>query len=173
VTQPTVEVEIEDDAWTRALPDAEAVVRNAAQAALTHISAHPGGSRDPGLSREAGGMSGSLVTVLLADDAAVQDLNARFRGKDAPTNVLSFPAAESARPHLGDIALAYGVCAAEAGAQNKSLSDHLAHLTVHGLLHLLGYDHEADSAAEVMEDMERSILTPLGVRDPYAWDADA
>ena len=152
-----IEIEIEDAAWSAALPECEAVVRQAAEAALT-------------VADEAGEAS---LTVLLTDDPTVQDLNLRFRAKDKPTNVLSFPAAESAGPYLGDVAMAYGVCAAEARCQHKSLGDHLSHLTVHGVLHLLGYDHEADSEAEVMEDMERSILKRLGVRDPYAWAADA
>lgn len=150
-----IAVEIEDEAWSRALPDCDAVVRRAARTAL---SAHP---------------DQTGLAVLLADDEALRDLNARFRGKDAPTNVLSFPAAASARPFLGDVALAYGVCAAEAKAQGKSLADHLSHLTVHGVLHLLGYDHEADSEAEAMEQMERLILNTLGVGDPYARDVDA
>jgi probable rRNA maturation factor len=104
----------------------------------------------------------------LADDAAVQDLNARFRDKDRPTNVLSFPAAESAFPHLGDVVLGYAYCAAEAQAQGKTLSDHLSHLVVHGVLHLLGRDHEDDAEAEEMEAEEREILGELGVADPYA-----
>ena len=146
-----IEVEIEDGAWTAALPLAATVVERAASAAL-------------------GAAQGDLV-VLLTDDAAVQDLNARFRGKDRPTNVLSFPAAVSAAPHLGDLVLAYGVCAAEAAAQGKSLADHLSHLTVHGLLHLLGRDHEAVAEAEAMEAEERAILASLGVADPYRTDA--
>lgn len=148
-----IEVEVEDDAWTEALPDAAAVADRAATAAL-------------------GGVGGDVV-VLLTDDAAVQDLNARFRERDRPTNVLSFPAAESAAPHLGDLVLAYGVCAAEAEAQGKSLADHLSHLTVHGVLHLLGRDHEAEAEAEEMEAEERSILASLGVADPYRADAQA
>jgi probable rRNA maturation factor len=108
------------------------------------------------------------VTILLADDATVQDLNARFRGKDAPTNVLSFPAPATAAPHLGDIALAYGVCSREAQAQGKPLAHHLMHLTAHGVLHLLGYDHQSDADAEAMEALERKILAGLGVPDPYA-----
>ena len=151
------EVEIEDEAWTRALADAAAVAERAALAALQ-------ASRDD---------VGPAVAVLLTDDASVQDLNARFRGKDKPTNVLSFPAPASARPHLGDVALAFGVCAREAEEQGKGLADHLSHLTVHGVLHLLGYDHEADDEAEAMEAMERRILNQLGVRDPYAHEADA
>ena len=142
-----IEVEVEDAAWSDALPDAIAVVERAATAAL-------------------GGVEGDVV-VLLTDDAAVRDINARFRGKDRPTNVLSFPATESAAPHLGDLVLAYGVCAAEAGAQGKTLADHLSHLTVHGVLHLLGRDHEDEAEAEAMEAEERSILARLGVSDPY------
>ena len=160
----SVEVEVEDPAWTSALPDAESVVERAALAALDFISAHPRGFE---------GISGLEITVLLTDDAAVHALNAKFRGKDSATNVLSFPAPAFARPHLGDIALAYGVCAAEAKAQGKSLADHLAHLTVHGVLHLLGYDHDADDAAESMEQMERAILKGLGVNDPYVQGSDA
>jgi probable rRNA maturation factor len=148
-----IEVEIEDPAWTAALPEAGAVVGRAAVAAL-------------------GAVEGGVV-VLLTDDAAVRGLNARFRDQDRPTNVLSFPAAESAAPHLGDLVLAYGVCAAEAAVQGKSLADHLAHLTVHGVLHLLGRDHEAEAEAEEMEAEERTILASLGVADPYRADAQA
>ena len=108
-----------------------------------------------------------LLTILLTDDATVQDLNTRFRGKDGPTNVLSFPAPATAAPHLGDIVLAYGVCAREAAEQGKPLARHLMHLTAHGVLHLLGYDHETDADAEVMEALERDILATLGVPDPY------
>ena len=146
-------VEVEDAAWTAALPDVAAVAERAATAAL-------------------GTVEGDVV-VLLTDDAAVQDLNARFRDRDRPTNVLSFPAAASAAPHLGDLVLAYGVCASEAEAQGKTLADHLSHLTVHGVLHLLGRDHEAEAEAEEMEAEERSILATLGVADPYRADAQA
>lgn len=146
-----IEVEIEDPAWSAALPTAATVVEGAAAAAL--------------------GAAAGDVVVLLTDDAAVQDLNARFRGRDRPTNVLSFPAAESAAPHLGDLVLAFGVCAAEAEAQGKTLADHLSHLTVHGVLHLLGRDHEAEAEAEAMEAEERAILASLGVADPYRADA--
>jgi len=110
--------------------------------------------------------------VLLADDSAILELNCNFRGKNTATNVLSFPAAVSARPHLGDIVLAYGVCAREAEAQGKTLAHHLMHLTVHGVLHLLGYDHESDAEAEAMEGIERAVLSKLGVPDPYARPGD-
>ena len=145
-----IEIEVEANDWTVALADVEAVVERAAGAAL-------------------GAVEGDVV-VLLTDDAAVRDLNGRFRDKDRPTNVLSFPAPESAAPHLGDIVLAYGVCAAEAETQGKTLADHLSHLVVHGVLHLLGRDHEDDAEAEEMEAEERDVLARIGVADPYAGD---
>ncbi len=155
-----IEVEVEDAAWGD-LAGVEAIVVSAAEAVLT---SQP--SQDP-FQRSNRAFD---LTVLLTDDTTVRELNARFRNKDAATNVLSFPAAESAQPHLGDVALAYGVCASEAAAQDKPLADHLSHLVVHGVLHLLGYDHQADAPAEAMEAMERDILFKLGVPDPYRQD---
>lgn len=143
-----IEIEVEAEAWADALPSVEAVVETAAKAAL-------------------GTVEGDIV-VLLTDDESVRELNARFRDKDRPTNVLSFPAPENAAPHLGDIVLAYGVCATEAQTQGKTLADHLSHLVVHGVLHLLGHDHEDDAEAEEMEAEEREILAQIGVADPYA-----
>ena len=148
-----IEIEVEADDWAAALPEVEAVVERAATAALGRIEGD--------------------VVVLLTDNAAVRDLNGRFRDKDKPTNVLSFPAPESAAPHLGDIVLAYGVCAEEAVTQKKTLADHLSHLVVHGVLHLLGRDHEDDAEAEEMEAEEREILAGIGVADPYAADAES
>ena len=110
------------------------------------------------------------MTILLTDDASVQDLNARFRGKQEATNVLSFPATPNPENHLGDLALAYGVCACEAAEQGKPLANHLQHLTIHGVLHLLGYDHIGDDEAEAMEGLERVVLARLGVPDPYLDD---
>lgn len=152
-----IEIEVEADDWSAALPEVEAVVRRAATAAL-------------------GTVQGDVV-VLLTDNEAVRDLNARFRDKDKATNVLSFPAPElsdllGAAPHLGDIVLACGVCAEEAVAQQKTLADHLSHLVVHGVLHLLGRDHEDDAEAEEMEAEEREILAGIGVADPYAAEQD-
>ena len=95
-------------------------------------------------------------------------LNHNFRGKEGPTNVLSFPAAGQADNHLGDIALAAGVVAREAEARGITVEDHLRHLIVHGFLHLQGYDHQQDDEAEHMEDLERRALARLGVSDPYA-----
>jgi len=147
-----IEIEVEAEAWTGALPETEAVVERAAHAAL-------------------GTVEGDIV-VLLTDDSSVRELNARFRDKDRPTNVLSFPAPENAAPHLGDIVLAYGVCATEAEAQGKTLADHLSHLVVHGVLHLLGRNHEDDAEAEEMEAEERDILAQIGVADPYSAEQD-
>jgi probable rRNA maturation factor len=152
-----IEVEIEDDAWTLALPDAVAVAERAGTVVLDEIEPTNGGE-DQG------------VVVLLTSDEAVAELNEQFRGKTGPTNVLSFPASANPENHLGDIALAHGVCSREAAEQGKSLEQHLAHLVVHGVLHLLGYDHETDHEAEAMEALERSILESLGVPDPYASD---
>lgn len=141
-----IEVEIDDEAWL-SVTDVEDLVKDAARLALD----------------EAG-----VVTVSLTDDETVADLNQRFRGKSGPTNVLSFPAAETARPFLGDVILAHGVCAREAAEQGKPLADHLRHLVIHGVLHLLGHDHIEDDEAEAMEARERTLLAKLGVPDPYA-----
>lgn len=150
-----IEVEVEAGDWTDAIDDVEAVVERAAAAAL--------GDREGG------------IVILLTDDETVRDLNDRFRRKNRPTNVLSFPAADmpGANPQpLGDIVLAYGVCGTEAEEQSKTLRNHLTHLVVHGVLHLLGRDHEVDAEAEAMEGEERVILASLGVSDPYTLPHD-
>ena len=146
-----IDIEIEDEAWVAAAPQALDLVQAAAAAVLRQAE-----------------FDGDAVTILLTDDESVRDLNARFRGKDYATNVLSFPAPENPEGHLGDIALAFGVCAREASEQGKPLGHHLQHLVAHGVLHLLGYDHETDAEAEHMEGLERVILAGLGVPDPYA-----
>lgn len=109
------------------------------------------------------------VTLVLADDAGVQTLNRAYRGKDRPTNVLSFPNGEEDEGVilLGDIILAYETVAAEARAQGKEFSAHAAHLVVHGVLHLLGYDHEIEAEAEAMEAREVMILAQLAIANPY------
>ncbi len=185
-----IEIEVEDDAWTEALPDVEAVGRRAAEAALLPLSRDAGevdrrlgvetegvcaGRPTPPQSSAAQptapplrGRAEDVITLLLTDASTVRELNARFRGRDAATNVLSFPAAPSAAPHLGDVALAFGVCADEARAQGKPLAHHLQHLVAHGVLHLLGWDHQDEAEAEAMEATERAILAALGVPDPYA-----
>jgi probable rRNA maturation factor len=146
-----IEVEVEAEGW-RTLDGVERLVEAAAGAAL----------------KGAGVQADGDITVLLADDAAVAALNQRFRGKAGPTNVLSFPAPETARPHRGDLALAYETCAREAEVQGKPLGQHLAHLVAHGTLHLLGWDHRTDDEAEAMEALERTVLAALGIPDPYA-----
>jgi probable rRNA maturation factor len=144
------DVEVEAPAWSEALPDAEALVLAAADATLASE-----------------GAVGEGVTLLLTDDETIRDLNRRFRAQDKPTNVLSFPAPQNPERFLGDIALAYGVCAREAEEQGKPLGHHLQHLVAHGVLHLLGYDHMSDAQAEEMEGLERAVLAGLGIPDPY------
>lgn len=145
-----IDIETEDAAWTGALPDAEALTRAAAEATLASE-----------------GAVGEGVSLLLTDDAAVRELNARFRAQDKPTNVLSFPAPPNPERFLGDVALAFGVCEREAREQGKPLAHHLQHLVAHGVLHLLGYDHMNDAEAHEMEGLERVILAGLGIPDPY------
>ena len=118
------------------------------------------------------GLADSEVSVKFTSDEEVRALNAAWRGQDKATNVLSFPMAEegelaSARL-LGDVVLAYGICAAEAGEKQIGVETHAAHLVVHGTLHLLGYDHETgDEDAEEMEEAERRALASIGIADPY------
>lgn len=126
------------------------------------------------------GAGAAEIVVMGCDDARIAALNADFRGKPRATNVLSWPSVEhephapGARPALpedeewGDIAISYETCAAEAVAQGKPFADHVTHLLVHAVLHLVGYDHENDADAETMEAAERSILQTLGIPDPYA-----
>jgi probable rRNA maturation factor len=118
------------------------------------------------------------VSVALLSDAEVRSLNKAFRGKDAPTNVLSFPSVASAygaakgEPvFLGDVALAYETVESEASSQGKSVLQHAAHLVAHGVLHLAGFDHGAEAEAERMEQAERDILAKFGIPDPYRDDA--
>lgn len=149
-----------DASWRETEPQAEALARRAAEAAFLHVSAHPR------LGRRA------EATVVLADDALVRNLNNTFRGQDRPTNVLSFGNLEgpvpSGQPGLvGDVVLARETVLREAAEQGKTLGDHLTHLVVHGILHLLGYDHDDEPGAREMESLEVSILADLGIADPY------
>ncbi len=107
------------------------------------------------------------VSLLLTDDVEMQTLNSAWRGKDAPTDVLSFPADPMDAPFLGDIAVGIGIAARDAETQGKTLADHLRHLVIHGFLHLVGHDHEEDTQAVEMEALERQALATLGVPDPY------
>ena len=140
--------------------DWPALARSAVHAAVAH-SGHAG-------------LGDSEVSVKFTSDEEVRALNAAWRGKDRATNVLSFPMAEgeeelASAQLLGDIVLAYGVCAAEAADKGVAIETHAAHLVVHGTLHLLGYDHETtDEDAEQMEQVERRALAAMGIADPYA-----
>ena len=147
----TVDIGIDDPHWrkVRGLP---AYLRRAVELALKRAKA---------------GKS-SALTILLASDARLKELNRDFRGKNKPTNVLSFPTDTEGDAYPGDIALGYGVTAGEARSKTVRIADHAAHLAVHGTLHLLGFDHETGRDAKVMESLETKILAELGIADPYA-----
>lgn len=155
MSEALIDIEIEEDGWLDVLPDVREVVETGINAALKADD-----FKDQ-----------ADIVVLLCDDAEMKSLNAEYRQKNAPTNVLSFPAPKSMRlpgmMHLGDIAFGLETCVREAKEQGKSLKNHVLHLSVHGALHLLGYDHVADDEAERMEALERHILKGLGVADPY------
>jgi len=167
--EPLVDIVIEDDRWEEF--GLEPLADRAVRAALAELGIGP---------------EGVQVVVMGCDDARIAALNADFRGKPKPTNVLSWPAedlspdspggaplapevgeAEDPEP-LGDIALAWETCAREAVEQDKPMADHVTHLVVHGLLHCLGYDHVDDADAAVMEGLEVRILASLGLSDPYS-----
>jgi probable rRNA maturation factor len=140
---------IEDRRWKK--PGLEAFLKRAARQALAACAFE----------------GQSALTVLLTSDARLKSLNHDFRGKDKATNVLSFPAPANEDGYRGDIALAYGVTAAEAKAAGKTVRDHAAHLVVHGVLHLAGHDHIKDRDAKKMEALEVKILDRLDITDPY------
>jgi probable rRNA maturation factor len=154
-----VEVSVSCEAWLAACPGAEAIAEAAARAVLAEA---------PESTAQA------VLGVILTDDAEQRQLNRTYRGKDSPTNVLSFAMADPAAPGpagspvlLGDVVLAFETVAREAAEQDKPLADHLRHLVVHGVLHLLGFDHETDTEAATMEARETAILKELGVPAPY------
>lgn len=149
-----IEVVRHGETWSAA-PINDGSLRRAAKAAFAMISLPPG-------SYEA--------TILLTDDAEMRVLNRTWRGKDRATNVLSFPARETVGVPglLGDVVIAYETTLREAREENIPLEDHVAHLVVHGVLHLAGFDHANDGEAERMEDLERKALASLGIADPYA-----
>ncbi len=162
----TIDIAMEDPRWEQA--GLEALADRAAQATFAHLH-----------------ISDAEIAILACDDARIAELNADFRAKPVPTNVLSWPSdergaeTEGGAPfppepdpdgtlELGDIAIAYDTCATEAASAGKSLPDHATHLIVHGILHLLGYDHIRDGDATVMERLEVEILGKLGLDDPYS-----
>jgi probable rRNA maturation factor len=151
-----IEVLLSYDGWRAACPDVERMAERTAETALA----------------EAGKLSNTVVGIVLGDAAAQRQLNRAYRGQDTATNVLAFPLGDAAAPAgapvlLGDVVLAFETVAREAAEQAKPLADHLRHLIVHGVLHLLGFDHENDTDAAMMEAREVEILQVLGVPDPY------
>jgi probable rRNA maturation factor len=150
-----IDVLVLDERWAE-IGDCESLARHSVEAAISALAEAPSGDVE--------------ISVALADDVTVQALNRDWRGKDYPTNVLSFPAPRTKVPGprpLGDIALAYETVARESRDENKPFADHAVHLLVHGTLHLLGYDHESDGDAAVMEALEVEALARVGVADPY------
>jgi probable rRNA maturation factor len=150
-----IEVIVRSTRWRRR-PRAKTVVKTAILAAAKAVST-----------------SRAELAIVLSDDSAIRALNRKWRGQNAPTNVLSFPAPapgkkQPASPYIGDIVIAYETTAREAVAEGKPFNHHLAHLAIHGFLHLLGYDHENDRDAREMERVERTILKRIAVPDPYA-----
>ena len=164
-----IDVIIEDERWGGA--GIEELAARASDAALTAVGLDPDTYE---------------ISLLACGDGRIATLNADFRGKPQPTNVLSWPSEERGAvtpgetplppdptdPELGDIAIAYDTCAREAAGQGLSFADHVTHLVIHGTLHLLGYDHERDADAALMEGLEREILAGLGLHDPYRDDGD-
>jgi probable rRNA maturation factor len=151
-----IEIEVADPRWRR-LAGLNSKIRRAHEASLKKSDV------------------AQVTTVLLTDDKTLKALNRQWRGKNKPTNVLSFPAAAAALPKgaakaLGDIALSYDTLAKEAKVAHKTIADHMVHLVVHGLLHLTGHEHEEVAEAETMEKKEIRILAKLGIGNPYVLD---
>jgi len=155
----SIEVSVHCGAWLAACPEAEALAAAAARAALSGAAGKLAKAR-------------LILGLVLTDDAEQRGLNRTYRGRDAATNVLSFTIADPATPAgapvlLGDVVLAFATIEREATEQQKPLADHLRHLVVHGVLHLLGFDHQRADEAAAMEAREIEILATLGVPDPY------
>ncbi len=165
-----VAIDIVDERWPTEIADIEAKATVAVRAA--YVSA---------ADAELLGHRGVEVSLLLAGDSELRTLNNDYRDKDQPTNVLSFPAIAAGDPPpppgmpllLGDIAVSYDTARAEANDENKTLEDHFCHLVVHGMLHLLGFDHQGDEQAVEMERLEIAVLAELGIADPYEDASDA
>ena len=164
--EPVVDLVVEEEGWLDALPDLAGVAERAARLALDAAGVAP---------------EGREIALLACDDARIAELNAGFRGKPAPTNVLSWPAFPLAPPRpgeapppppdgptpLGDVAIALQTTLREAADAQRPLKDHATHLILHACLHLLGYDHETEADAVLMEGIERRQLAKLGIADPY------
>jgi probable rRNA maturation factor len=168
-----VDCSVKAESWKASLPRARAIATKTMAAALTAA----------GIETSNKGVRDLEISLVLADDAFVRELNRDYRGKDQPTNVLSFPSLEGAdlerlwkQPSrrnaqeeilLGDLVLAFETVEREALEAEKLLKDHFCHLVVHGLLHLIGYDHVVEAEAEKMEALETAILSGIGIKDPY------
>lgn len=165
-----LDISVADEAWHKALPQHEELIRDAVKNTLFAV---PEGAHLDKISH-------LELSVLLTNDSGVQELNRKYRDQDKPTNVLSFPTLEAEEIEqflkegrnippfplaLGDIIIALETTREE--ASSKDFKDHFTHLVVHGLLHLLGYDHEEDTMAEVMEGWEKEILNKMAIDDPY------
>ena len=161
-----VEIRIENGNWEQEIPNAEEIIRKAAENAWKE--GNQGDFKLP--------VSEAEVSVLLTDDATVQTLSGAYRGIDKPTNVLSFAALDADDEPLedpflaGDVIIAFETAKREAEEGGKPFADHLYHLTVHGVLHLLGYDHIDEQDAEEMEALETKILAAASIGDPYGTD---
>jgi probable rRNA maturation factor len=166
-SESNIDVAIECAAWAEALPDIEQRCHRLAAIVLGAA----GDELPPGPVE---------LSIVLADDETVQGLNRDWRGQDKPTNVLSFaalddedaPEVPGAPLLLGDVVLAWQTIEAEAREAGKPLADHVSHLVIHGVLHLLGYDHQDDDEADEMEALETTLLAALGIADPYAEGAE-
>jgi len=154
---PAVEIVVESARWS-GRRGVRPLLRRAIAGASTALPA-----------KAARSISGAELAIVLTNDSAIRELNRTWRGKDEPTNVLAFPTDPQAGPHrlLGDVVIAYETLAREAKTERKPFDHHLAHLAVHGFLHLCGYDHETDRQAAAMERLETAILARLGIPDPY------
>ena len=162
-----IDVAVPDQRWYHVVEEPDAALDAVVRATIGEAGANAGVEI----------RTAAEISIVLGNDALVQDLNREFRDQDRPTNVLSFPfadgeaaasAAGSGRPMmLGDVVLAFDTVSREAGEQAKSPRNHTLHLVVHGVLHLMGYDHGTEAEARVMERMEQQVLANLGIADPY------
>ncbi len=152
-----VDVRVSAPQWGLSEDAARALVRDVMQALRAHQDAMPGG----------------MLEVWFASDEDLHDLNKRFRHQDRPTNVLSFAAPAGQDSQLGQLALACEVCQREARERGLPLEAHVRHLVLHGLLHVLGYDHQTAEEADTMEALERAIMRAMGLHDPYVLKEDA
>ncbi len=158
---PHIDVVVQAGDW----PEERRLQRLAARSVSAAAAVLPPSSASrPGIRPDASATP--ELSIVFTDDAAIRRLNAEWRGKDKPTNVLSFPQAHG--PLLGDIVLGFETVRDEAALAGKALEAHMGHLIVHGFLHLVGYDHEAEGDAEAMEALERAALERMGIADPYA-----